>query len=147
MAHLTAAMVRHSLPLLAWVIMPEHLHLILSPTAEESVSSFLNAVKNPLAKEVLGRWRAMNAAVLPRLRDRDGDVHFWQAGGGYDRHVTGAELLEKVRYVHANPVARGLSPDSVSWTWSSAAAFRGRSRPGDPNIAFELVPASATDLT
>jgi REP element-mobilizing transposase RayT len=80
--HLKIALDRHGVRLLAWVVMPEHVHLIVFPETASPLSGLLIAIKRPLATEVLGRWRAVNAPVLSRLRDRGGDVHFWQAGAG-----------------------------------------------------------------
>jgi hypothetical protein len=60
--------------------------------------------------------------------------------GGYDRNVLGDELIEKIRYIHRNPVTRRLTDDSFSWRWSSAAAYAGRSDPDALPIAFELIP-------
>ena len=42
---------------------------------------------------------------------KDGVVRyrFWQRGGGYDRNIySDAEVWEKIDYIHANPIARGL---------------------------------------
>ena len=66
----------------------------------------------------------MHAGILSKPRSDTGSMHFWQPGGGYDRNVVGDELIEKIRYVQENPIRRGLSPDSVSWRWSSAAIYR-----------------------
>jgi REP-associated tyrosine transposase len=52
---------------------------------------------------------------------QSGDPHFWQPGGGYDRNIiSGHELLEKVNYIHTNPVRRGLVKHVIDWPWSSA---------------------------
>lgn len=59
----------------------------------------------------------------------------------------GRELTEKVRYVHANPVTRGLVPNSTPSRWSSAAAYR--ALPGNigPPPVFDLLPDHRDDLT
>lgn len=72
------------------------------------------------------RWRALDAPVLARLEDDSGDVRFWQRGGGYDRNVRDRdELMEKIRYVHLNPVRRGLVERPEEWAWSSARWYDG----------------------
>ncbi|MGC4032852.1 MAG: transposase [Tepidisphaeraceae bacterium] len=144
---IASALLAHDMALLAWVVMPEHVHLIVVPENAARVPAFLRTLKRPFARAVLDRWRMLNAAVLPRLRDRAGGTHFWQAGGGYDRAVIGEELIEKIRYVHANPVMRGLAVDSVSWKWSSAAAYAGRDNAVGPTIAFDLLPPLDRDVT
>ena len=70
---------------------------------------------------MLKRWRKLEAAVLARLLDSRRLSHFWQRGGGYDRNIiTDAELFEKIAYIHANPVRRGLVGQELDWPWSSA---------------------------
>jgi putative transposase len=46
---------------------------------------------------------------------------FWQAGGGYDRNMTSVETVVKAaRYIHENPVRRGLVAHASEWAYSSA---------------------------
>jgi putative transposase len=145
--YLNTATVAYNARMIAWVVMPEHAHLILYLNQPDAVAAFLMTLKRPLARKVLDRWRTLNAPVLPRLTSATGETHFWQPGGGYDRNVVGDELIEKIRYVHKNPITRGLSPDSVSWRWSSAAAYRQLPHALGPPIAFDLIPNHNSDLT
>ena len=49
---------------------------------------------------------------------------FWLPGGGYDRNIwTAEELHQKIAYMHANPVRRGLVEDLGDWPWSSWRAW------------------------
>jgi len=118
---------RNAFRLLAWVVMPEHFHLLLIPNLPQwTVPKILQAVKRPFAQRVIARWRELDAPILDRLRDRSGITRFWQRGGGYDRNiVSDDELLEKVGYIHANPVRRGLVDRPVDWMWSSARWYEG----------------------
>jgi putative transposase len=144
-AHLTATLAAHDVRLLAWVIMPEHVHLVVYPADPAAVPAFLRTLKRPFARKLLDHWRLRNHPIITRLRDRQGDTHFWQPGGGYDRDVVGDELLEKIRYTHANPVTRGLAPNPLAWKWSSAAAYHDPAAPGPP-IAFDLIPRHTRPL-
>ena len=111
--------------LYAWVIMPEHFHLLILPK-DGRVSVFLRRLKAPLAKQVIQRWRHLNAKILTRLQDTDGVVRFWQRGGGYDRNlIDGSELATKIDYIHANPVRRRLVNSATEWKWSSARQYAG----------------------
>jgi putative transposase len=136
----------HGVFLLAWVIMPEHLHLIVFTEDEERIPAFLRTLKRPFARKVLDRWRALRAPILPRLTDGSGETHFWQAGGGYDRNVVGGELIEKIQYIHRNPITRRLVDHSVDWKWSSAAAYAGVTDSEMPAIAFGLLPNYSGEL-
>ena len=135
-----------SIDLLAWVVMPDHVHLIVySENGAVSMTRFTHALKRPFALEVLNRWRTLNAAILTRLMHGDGH-RFWQTGGGFDRNVFGDELIEKIRYVHGNPVRRGLSERAVDYRWSSAAAYAGAACTG-PDIRFDLLPKAKIEVT
>jgi len=50
----------------------------------------------------------------------------WQQGAGYDFNVyTPHKLLEKVAYIHANPVRAGLAANPEDYPWSSAINYAG----------------------
>jgi putative transposase len=140
--HLGAETARQQAHLLAWVIMPEHVHLVVVPNEQDDVPRYLLSLKRLFAREVLDRWRELDAPILPRLRDLSGDLHFWQNGGGYDRNVLGDELWEKIKYTNSNPVKRGLVADGCDWKWSSARAFAGRTDAVGPAVASQFLPMS-----
>ncbi len=124
---LSAARDQHGFALLGWVIMPEHVHLLLWPKLPSSpVNRILRSLKQPFAQEVLERFRERNAPVLPRLIDSRGVSRFWLRGGGYDRNIrSDQEFIEKIEYIHNNPVRRGLVATTTDWPWSSARWYGG----------------------
>ncbi len=101
----------------AWVIMPEHVHLILTPLLPDvDVPRILSAIKRRSATLILAEMRARG----------DAPSRLWQPGGGYDRNIVGgSKLNEKIAYIHANPVRRGLVSHSEVWAWSSARVWAG----------------------
>lgn len=110
----------------AWVIMPEHIHLLVTPDPPRvTARRLLTAIKSPFSRRVLARWRELNAPVLLRLSDTSsGKTRFWQPGGGYDRNIyTREELIEKANYTHQNPARRGLVQRPEDWAWSSARFY------------------------
>ena len=121
------AAVRQERPfsLLAWVVMPEHVHLLILPKREgASVGEILRSLKRPVAERVLRRWRELGTPMLSRVTDKKGVCHFWMLGGGHDHNVVSdRELDEKIDYVHNNPVRRALVPLASSYRWSSARWF------------------------
>ncbi len=125
--HLEAARVAFSFNLYAWVVMPEHIHLLLWPLLpEHPVSALLSQLKRGFARQVVERWREIRASVLPRLTMPDGSIRFWQRGGGYDRNIfSSEETSEKLNYIHQNPVTRGLVTRPQDWVWSSARWYAG----------------------
>ena len=71
----------------AYVIMPEHLHLMIRPDVREfTVDAISHRIKQPVALRAVGRWKELNAPVLARITTEAGAVRFWQAGGGFDRN-------------------------------------------------------------
>jgi putative transposase len=135
---LARARERLGFALLGWVVMPEHAHLLIVPRLPEApVPRILNAIKAPLSRSALARWRAGEPSMIGRLTDATGVARFWQAGGGYDRNIT-SELFEKLRYIHWNPVKRGLCAQPEDWEWSSARWYK-RMREGTVPIDSHLI--------
>jgi putative transposase len=92
----------HNFSLYAYVIMPEHVHLLLSEPEDRILSSTIRVLKGESSK------------VLKGTRN-----HLWQARY-YDFNVfTTSKLVEKVRYIHRNPVTRGLVTRPEDYRWSS----------------------------
>jgi putative transposase len=123
----TAATERHAYRLFAFVIMPEHVHLIVHPGPEAgTISELLNAIKRPFSFRVKKALQELgDEELLARLtiRQRPGveTFRFWQEGPGYDRNLTEPKTIEMaIDYVHTNPVRRGLCLRAIDWRWSSA---------------------------
>ena len=117
--------------LAAYVIMPEHVHIVVLPQRSEyEMRDILKALKGGVARRAVNVLRRVNQEWLERLTVRrpSGVVerHFWLPGGGYDRNiVTQRALLQAVNYIHANPVRRGLVESPTDWEWSSARWYEG----------------------
>ncbi len=146
-AAMRLAFERHAVHPLAWIVMPEHVHLIVLPERNEAVTSFLMGLKRPFAQLVLKRWRELRAPVLSKLLRNDGTHRYWQTGGGFDRLLHGNELFEKIRYCHQNPIRRGLSVTSIDWRWSSAPQYEGLVDSIGPRVAFHVMPPADRVLT
>jgi putative transposase len=115
----------------AYVIMPEHVHILVSPRESDyDVSRILWRIKRPVALHAIGYLERNAPEWLPRLtvRRRDGKVErrFWQAGGGYDRNITEIRTVYHVlEFIQQNPVRRGLCFRAEDWEWSSARWYAG----------------------
>jgi putative transposase len=114
----------------AYVVMPEHVHVLLYPgDAPERMSAFLQAVKEPVARKAISYLKDHPSAWLARVTVAEGRRlrhRFWQPGGGYDRNITSIEVLRAmIDYIHANPVRRGLVSRAEDWEWSSARWYAG----------------------
>ncbi|MEW6533846.1 MAG: transposase [Thermodesulfobacteriota bacterium] len=125
------AMRRHGYLLIAFVYMPEHVHLLVFPQDGASrIDRLLKAIKRPSSyriKQLLTNTRSPLLAKLTILQ-RPGVTafRFWQEGPGYDRNLTSLKTaLTAAQYLHRNPVRRGLVTTEIEWRWSSAIHFLG----------------------
>ena len=112
----------------AYVIMPDHVHLVIRPARGVSVSAILKQIKQPVAVAALRHVKTHAASFLQRMLDvQPGgrqSHRFWQRGGGYDRNLRSVrDVHEKIAYIHANPVRRGLVEHPRQWPWSSWRAW------------------------
>jgi putative transposase len=134
---------KHGFDLWAYVFMPDHVHLLICPRHEQySISDILLSIKQPVARRAVEYLKRNNPAGLKYLATRQVKqlYHFWQKGGGYDRNITKVEtLLESARYIHNNPVRKGLIRTADEWYYSSAADWE-NIRSGPIPIDFDSFP-------
>ncbi len=113
--------------LYAWVIMPEHVHVLMRAHEGKSAGAALSFIKRSVSNRVLARWRKLDAPVLKSITLDNGLARFWQKGGGFDRNVRDdAEFSRHVHYIHQNPVERGLVERADAWRWSSVRWWMGQ---------------------
>lgn len=131
MEALGKARVQHHFAIWAYVVMPEHAHVLIHPLDERyEVAQVLQSVKQSVSRRATNYLRIHSPQWLERLRVvwPTGRVEhrFWQQGGGYDRNmITSEALWASVEYIHRNPVRRGLVTEETSWEWSSARWYSG----------------------
>ena len=111
----------------AYVVMPEHVHLLVSEPAREALADAMHFLKLSFTK---------------RLHNKGA---FWQKRY-YDRNVRDAEEFdEKLAYIHRNPVQRGLVKEPAGWKWSSFRHYALR-EVGPVRIDPSGPPAIGSDL-
>ena len=142
------ARANHQIDVWAYVMMPEHVHLLVCPrSAEYSIAAIRKAIKEPIARRAIEFLSTHAPGWLPRLTRRRGtrtEKLFWQSGGGYDRNITTVKaLLSVIEYIHLNPVRRGLADRAARWTWSSAAWFEGGTSP----LQLDQIPSEWLDMS
>jgi putative transposase len=124
--------------LIGYVVMPEHVHLLLSEPPQGTPSTVLHKLKQRVARKLRTRRRAVAGGQL-RLpfEDRGGPLRaFWQARF-YDFNVfSKGKKTEKLNYMHANPLIRGLVKHPKDWPWSSWS-FYGKGEAGLVGIDLE----------
>lgn len=134
------ALVRYGFRLVAFVLMPEHVHLLIYPTVSEpKIDKVLSALKRPYSYRIKKILIERNSPLLEKLtiRERPGKTTFryWQEGPGYDRNFSGEKATRNaIDYIHENPVRRGLVKQARDWKWSSARWYESDGRDVDPDL-------------
>ncbi len=114
--------------LVGYVVMPEHVHLLISEPKEGTPSTVLQRLKLRVAPRLRKRRRSgiADQMRLPFEETKEPLRAFWQARF-YDFNVyTRGKMKEKLNYMHANPVVRGLVEHPKDWRWSSWGFYWGR---------------------
>jgi REP-associated tyrosine transposase len=96
--------------LVGYVVMPEHVHLLISEPQRGTPSIVLKMLKQRVS-------RVLRSAGSPLPQ-------FWQRRF-FDFNVwSRKKKVEKLGYMHANPLKRGLVEDAKDWPWSSYAFYQ-----------------------
>ncbi|MGA2218848.1 MAG: transposase [Terracidiphilus sp.] len=93
---------RHQARIYAYILMPEHIHLLINEPPLILVAQFLKALKQVTSRKLRGDRR-----------------QFWQERY-FDSNIRGeTDRSEVIRYIHRNPVERGLVASPEHYRWSS----------------------------
>ncbi len=94
---------RHTLAIAGYVLMPEHVHLLVDEPPVTPLATVLQVLKQTTSRHLKAKK----------------EQHFWQTRY-YDFNVSShAKYLGKLRYIHRNPVRRGLVDRPEDYPWSS----------------------------
>ena len=90
------------LSIYGYVVMPDHVHLLISEPQRETIAEVIKSLKQGGARRLIGDEEC-----------------FWQKRY-YDFNIRNElQFVEKLRYIHRNPVKRGLCVRPEDWEWSS----------------------------
>ncbi len=111
---------RYGFVVVGYVVMPEHFHLLISEPEKGTPSTVMQVLKQRFAHQLLQRLQTHGGPAQGELWDEMlAEGHVWQRRF-YDFVVWSyAKRLEKLRYIHRNPVTRGLVLKPEQWPWSS----------------------------
>jgi putative transposase len=111
---------RYGLVVAGYVLMPEHVHLLTNEPRISSLAVVLQVLKQETSRKL----------------KRPEQTQFWQRRY-YDFNVyTEAKTVEKLKYMHRNPVRRGLVTKPGDWPWSSFRHYA-TAKPGTVEIESE----------
>ena len=115
--------------LIGWVLMPEHFHLLLKPEPAPVTSRLMQELKKQTALRILRRLREQQQypwcrKVLASLRlppsvHDESRYRVWQRRFYPFNVYSERKRLEKLNYMHGNPVKRRLVSSPDQWPWSS----------------------------
>ena len=118
---LTAACATAHVRCLAYVLMPNHVHLVLQPRDAVGLSKAMSSVHRAYA------------GIINTRRKKTG--HFWQGRFGCVA-MEGEHALNALRYVLLNPVRAKLVKKPEQWPWSSAKAYLKSSKDSFTEITY-----------
>jgi putative transposase len=106
-----------------YVVMPEHIHLLLSEPEVGTPSTVMQVLKQRTTRALLPKIKKQDARQTRVFAELPPREPFWQARF-YDFNVwTDKKKGEKLRYTHENPVKRGLVVAPEDWRWSSCRFY------------------------
>jgi putative transposase len=115
---------RYRFSLVGYVVMPEHIHLLISEPDKGTPSTVIQVLKQRVSRR-LRRKRPAPAAQLNLIFARAGNAlpRFWQRRF-YDFNVWSLKKrVEKLHYMHMNPMKRKLVNHPKNWPWSSFSFY------------------------
>jgi putative transposase len=108
---------KYDLVVAGYVVMPEHFHLLVSERRLGKLSLAMQVLKQRVSLRCRGKKRKSPDQM--KLWAQQGPPAFWQPRY-YDFNIfRERKYVEKLRYIHRNPVKRGLVRSPELWRWSS----------------------------
>ena len=119
----------------AYVIMIDHVHLLTD--RPNTSSDILRVAKSLTARRVIDYLKTHNyTSSLEKLRHRERDRNYkfslWQTEKNVFSVFSEAKFMEKVNYIHLNPVRAGLVERATDYRWSSARIWHGTALDDEP---------------
>jgi len=111
---------RFGFRLMEYVLMPEHVHLLIEELPKALPARVIQVLKQRVSRKVRGKKRGTPGQLaLPFPGEVGQHRRFWQRRY-FDFNVySEKKMREKLDYMHANPVKRGLVSHPQEWPWSS----------------------------
>ena len=120
-----------NLKIYAYVILENHLHLIVQ---SDDISKSIRNFKSFTAREIIKLLHQKNATTLltqfsfyKKAHKKDRTYQIWQEG--YQPKLIQGDnmMIERIKYIHNNPVKRGYIEEDWHWRYSSASNYMGKS--------------------
>jgi len=107
------------IPVFGFVVMPNHMHIVWQIPCEIGISKIVKHFKGRTGKLIAGILRNEPGFNISLITSTSGRVCFWKKRF-YDFNIlTEEKFLEKLDYMHENPVRWGLVNNPADWPYSS----------------------------
>ena len=117
------------LTIYGYVILENHLHWIASA---ERLAKEIGDFKSYTARRIIGHlmerkvWMLLDHLKWHKDRHKiDREYQLWQEGSHPEQIQNKEMMIQKMEYVHRNPVERGYVDDPTHWRYSSARNYAG----------------------
>ncbi len=115
---------KYGLTVLAYVIMPSHVHIVIYPPVPIRLGTVIGEIKSRSARRILLLWRQIGKPIIRVYRQGENRAVLWEQRC-YDHNCrTDTDVREKINYCHNNPVRAGLVSDPGEWKWSSFLSYQ-----------------------
>jgi len=132
--------VKKGLNIYAYVIMPNHVHMIMSRTGEIQPESIMRDLKkftsNEIIHSIINNPRESRKEWMLKMFEEEGKnnsnntkYQFWQQDNHPIELVTNEMQNQRLNYVHNNPVEAGFVHRPEDYPWSSAQDYAGINGP------------------
>jgi putative transposase len=118
-----------NLKLYAYVILENHIHMVVR---SNDIGKSMESFKKYTANELLKLLQKENVkTILDQLRFYkkahrvDKIYQIWEEGYHPKLMQTDAMMINKINYIHQNPVKRGYVDEATHWRYSSARDYEG----------------------
>jgi len=114
--HLKHARTKHGFKLYGYVIMPNHIHLVIHLSFGSKLGVIIREIKSKMAREYFSIY----------VKDKKKSTNVFWMKRCYDHNCRSPKtVLEKIEYCHKNPVRGGLVDSATEWEWSSFNYYQG----------------------
>jgi len=118
-----------NLKITAYVILENHLHMIVS---SDDISKTMAKFKSYTAKELINLLQKSNAktileqlAFYKKAHKTETTYQVWQEGIQPKLIVDEKMMIDRINYIHNNPIKRGYVEEAKHWRYSSARDYEG----------------------
>lgn len=127
--------------LYAYVVMPHHVHMILRPRSNQTISQFMEKFKPNTGDAVARILSPAEIAQFSQQRGLNGNT-FWQRSFRGLLIDSEERFWQKANYIHRNPVKAGYVVQPEQYRWSSASLYLKSHLSRESGLSYDVVVGS-----